>query len=314
MIAKKLQIGDTIWFISPSNPTTKDQKDLLNNAIQKFEKLGLKTICSKNCFAIDKYEVSGGEPEERADDLNEMFSNPEVKAIYCVNGGDTANQMLSLIDYENIKKHPKIFLGMSDIDVLHLAINTKTDLVVFNGSNAKAGRKYDLDDEYTWNSFQNRILDKSKAIPASSERICIRKGIAEGKILGCNLSSILKLAGTHYFPNFGNTILFLEWYREDTKSAIRKLQQLKDIGVFNQIKWLVIGYIWGFQDEKSKAENNIKTKYEDIVLDMTKEFDFPILKTNDFGHKCPNCYLPIWAKVRLDATNKEIEIIEEFLE
>jgi muramoyltetrapeptide carboxypeptidase LdcA involved in peptidoglycan recycling len=68
---------------------------------------------------------------------------------------------------------------MSDIDVLHLSINTKTDLVVFNGSNAKAGRKFDLDDEYTWNSFQNRILDKSKTIQASSERVCIRDGIAE---------------------------------------------------------------------------------------------------------------------------------------
>jgi len=242
-----------------------------------------------------------------------MFSNPEIKAIYCAHGGDTANQILSLINYELIKNNPKIFLGMSDIDVLHLAINTKTDLVVFHGSDPKSGRGFDLDIDYTWQNFQNRLINKSKEIPASSERICVREGVVEGKIIGCNLSSILKLAGTPYFPNFENSILFLEGYSENTKKAIFKLQQLKEIGVFNKIKGIVIGSVLGFQDKEWIKENNIKVKYEDIVLDITKEYDFPILKTNDFGHRSPNCFLPIGAKVKLDATNKSIEIIDDFM-
>ena len=316
MLAKSLQKGDTIGIIAPSNPTTQDKKYLLDNAIKKFENLGFKVVCSKNCFNIDKYGVSGGEPQERADDFNEMFSNPEIKEIYCASGGDTANQILSLIDYEAIKKNPKIFLGMSDIDVLHLAINTKTDLVVFHCSDPKSGRPgkpTDLDIEYTWQNFQNRIINKSKIVSASSERICVRKGITEGKIIGCNLSSILKLAGTPYFPNFENSILFLEGYSENTKKVICKLQQLKEIGVFDKIKGIVIGYVVGFQDEKWIKENNIKAKYEDIVLDITKEYDFPILKTNDFGHECPNCFLPIGGTAKLDASNKSIEIIYDFL-
>lgn len=313
LLANSLKIGDTIWFIAPSLPIKTDQKELLDNAIKKFEKFGFKTVCAKNCFAIDKYEVSGWEPQQRADDINEMFSNPEIKAIYCIIGWDSANQVLSLIDYENIKKHPKVFLGMSDIDVLHLAINKKTDLVVFNGTNARAGRGFDLDNEYTWKSFQERIINKSRNIPPSSERICVRKGTAEGKIIGCNVSSILKLAGTQYFPDFENVILFLEGYKEDTKKAISKLQHLKETGVFNKIKGIIIGYMFSFQDEKAIKENNIKVKYEDIVLDLTKEFDFPILKTNDFGHRCPNCYLPIGAQVKIDAEKKSIELAGEFL-
>lgn len=316
MLAKSLQKGDTIGIIAPSNPITQDRKFMLDNAIKKFENLGFKVVCSKNCFNIDKYGVSGGEPQERADDFNEMFSNPEIKAIYCAHGGDTANQILSLIDYEAIKKNPKIFLGMSDIDVLHLAIYTKTKLVVFHGSDPKSGRagkRMDLDIEYTWQNFQNRMINKSKDVPASSERICVRKGIAEGKIIGCNLSSILKLAGTQFFPNFENSILFLEGYSENTKKAVCKLQQLKEIGVFDKIKGIVIGYVVGFQDEEWIKENNIKAKYEDIVLDITKEYDFPILKTNDFGHKCPNCFLPIGGTAKIDATNKSIEIIDDFL-
>lgn len=189
-------------------------------------------------------------------------------------------------------------------------------MVVFHGSDPKSGRagkRMDLDIEYTWQNFQNRMINKSKDVPASSERICVRKGIAEGKIIGCNLSSILKLAGTQFFPNFENSILFLEGYSENTKKAVCKLQQLKEIGVFDKIKGIVIGYVVGFQDEEWIKENNIKAKYEDIVLDITKEYDFPILKTNDFGHKCPNCFLPIGGTAKIDATNKSIEIIDDFL-
>jgi muramoyltetrapeptide carboxypeptidase len=313
MLAKSLQKGDTIGIVAPSNPITQDRRYLLDNAIKKFENLGFKVVCSKNCFNIDKYGVSAGEPQERADDFNEMFSNPEIKAIYCAHGGDTANQILPLIDFETIKKNPKIFLGMSDIDVLHLAINTKTKLVVFHGSDPKSGSSLDLDIDYTWKNFQNRLINKSKEISASSERICVREGTAEGKIIGCNLSSILKLAGTPFFPNFENSILFLEGYSVNTKKAIYQLQQLKEIGAFDKIKGIVIGYIFGFQDKEMIEKNNIKAKYEDIVLDITKEYDFPILKTNDFGHRCPNCYLPIGAKVKLNATNKSIELIDDFL-
>ncbi len=316
MLAKSLQKGDTIGIIAPSKPITQDRKFMLDNAIKKFEELGFKVVCSKNCFNIDKYEVSAGEPQERADDLNEMFLNPEIKAIYCAHGGDTANQILSLIDYETIEKNPKIFLGMSDIDVLHLAINTKTKLVVFHGSDPKSGRPgkpRDLDINYTWQNFQNRMINKSKEIPASSERVCVREGIAEGKIIGCNLSSILKLAGTPFFPNFENSILFLEGYSENTKKAICQLQQLKEIGVFDKIKGIVIGYIFGFQDKEWIVKNNIKTKYEEIVLDITREYNFPILKTNDFGHNCPNCFLLIGANAKLNATGKTIKITQNFL-
>ncbi len=313
MLANSLKKGDTIGVISPSNPVQGEKKQFIDNGIKKLESLGFNFVFSKHCFGIDKYGISSGSPQERANDLNEMFSNPNIKAIFCTVGGHTAIQILSLIDYETIKKNPKIFLGMSDIDVLHLAINSKTGLTVFHGSDPKSGRKLDLDIDYTWENFQNRMLQKSKNISESEERICVRKGIAEGKILGCNLSSIIKLAGTSYFPDFTDSILFLEGYSDNLKTALPKLQQLKEIGVFDKIKGIVIGYVYGFQDKEMIIQNNINVKYEDVVSDITKEYNFPILKTNDFGHRCPNCYLPIGAKVKLDASNKSIEIIDDFL-
>ena len=119
-IAKRLEKGDTIGIIAPSNPITSKRKYLLENAVKKFDGLGLKVVYSKNCFKVDKYGFSSGEPFERANDFNSMFSNPDVNAIYCAHGGDTAIQILSLIDYENIKKNPKIFLGMSDDELFEI--------------------------------------------------------------------------------------------------------------------------------------------------------------------------------------------------
>lgn len=313
MIPKRLNEGDTIGIITPSNPIKEDRKIYFENAVKTFKQLGLNTIYSKNCFNVDKYGVSGGEPEDRAQDLNEMFSNKDIHAIYCAQGGDTANQLLSLIDYENIKRNPKIFIGMSDIDVLHLAINKKTDLVVFNGCDPKIGKGFDLDFEYSFESFKSRIINASKEIKPSSKRKCIREGKAEGKLLGCNLSSILKLAGTEYFPNFKDSILFIEGYSVNVKKAICGLESLKQIGVFENIKGIVVGYIYGFQDSEMREKNNITTEFEDIVLDITKNYKFPILKTNDFGHMCPNSFLPIGAKIRMYATNCEIEIVDEYL-
>ncbi len=314
MIAKRLKKGDTIGIIVPSNPVTKDKRYLLDNAVKKLTDFGINIVFSKNYLKLDKFGVSGGEPEERAEDLNAMFSDKNINAVWCAHGGDTANQILELIDYENIKRNPKIFLGMSDIDVLHLAIHKKTGLVVFNSSDPKSGRDLDLDLEYTWNSFTERLFNCSKDIPASSDRKCVRQGVAEGKLIGCNLTSIIKIAGTQYSPDFSGAILFVEGYTVGMRNTIWKLELLKQLGVFDKIKGIVIGYIHGFQSEEWRQKNNITAEFEDIVMDITREYDFPILKTNDFGHRCPNCFLPIGAKVRLDAANKQIQIIDEFLD
>lgn len=315
MLAKHLTPWDTIAIIAPSSKVGgADRQVALDKAVAKLEWLGFNVILSPNCLKVDKFGVSAGEPQERVDDLHDMFNNPEIKAIYCAHGWDTANQMLPLIDFDTIKNNPKIFLWMSDVDVLHLAINTMTDLIVFHGSDPKSGRELDLDIDYTRQNFQDRMIQKSKVVPASSERICVRDGHAEGKLLGCNLSSILKLAGTPYFPNFDWTVLFLEGYSENTKKAISKLQQLKEIGVFDKIKWIVIGYVVGFQDKERIEANNIQCNYEDVVLEITKDYDFPILKTNDFGHRCPNAFLPIGARIKMDTTAKNIEIVDDFLE
>ena len=131
--------------------------------------------------------------------------------------------------------------------------------------------------------------------------------------MGCNLNCILKLAGTKYFPDFADSILFLEAYKTNVKDTQCKLEQLKQVGVFDKIKGIVIGYVYGFQDEEQRKENESDVDYEEIVLEATKDYDFPILKINEFGHRCKNMFLPIGCDVKMDADKKEIKIVSEFV-
>ena len=130
MLANKLNYGDTIGVIAPDKALKSTDKEYLDNATKYFESLGLKVKYGKYLFSDEEY--CAGTPKERAEDLNEMFGDEDVKAIFTVKGGDMANGILPYIDFENIKNNPKIFLGMSDITVLLCAINKMTGLITFH--------------------------------------------------------------------------------------------------------------------------------------------------------------------------------------
>lgn len=315
MKPKSLQAGDTIGIVTPSSPISLKQKHLVQNAVNHFKTLSIKTVFSKHAFATDQYGASCASPQAKAQDINHMFANPQVNAIWCVHGGDTANQALDFLDFKLIKTHPKIFLGKSDIDLLHLAIHHKTSLITFHSPDFKLGNGKHLDFNYSQKWFQKRLIEAEigEIEPATQWRT-LRSGQAQGKILGCNLNSILKLAGTQYFPNFKNAILFLESFKENIKTVIYRLTQLKHLGVFDQITGLVIGYIYGYQDKnilKQDPKLDIQGRplvYEDLVADLLKDYSFPILKINEFGHYFPNLILPIGAQASLDATNQKLSI------
>jgi len=313
MIPNRLKKGDAIGIVAPSKSLSEVHKDYLDNFKKYIEKeLELKVVFGKNIFKKDK-SGTAGTPKQRAEDINNMFNNKDIDAIWGYQGGETAIQTLSLLDFDAIKENPKLFLGMSDIDVLLLVINKMTGLITFNTPDSKMGRDLDLDFDYSRKSFVERLFEGSKEIKPNSEWKCVRKGKATGKLIGCNITSILKLNRTKYFPDFDNSILFLESYTLNVEEIRHKLDQLKQIGVFDKIKGIVIGFMYSFQDKEQRKEKNINVDFEDMVLEITKEHDIPILKINEFGHRCQNAFLPIGAKVMLDATNKKIKIVEEFV-
>ena len=128
--------------------------------------------------------------------------------------------------------------------------------------------------------------------------------MTEGIIVGGNVPSMVTLLNTEYFPDLTNKILFLEVFSRSTDFDLtdRYLGVLRYHGVFDKIKGLWIGHYHG------DTEN---TKIEDVFMRNLKGYNFPILKSDDFGHDCENIVIPIGAKVRLDANNCKVELLEE---
>lgn len=304
MIPKKLQIGDTIGIVSPSGAVSKELENQFNKGVDFLKNLGFKVKVGKNALSNTlKYSAT---PQEKANDINSMFADNEVKAIICSQGGANSNSILPLLDFEVIKNNPKIFLGISDITVLLNAIYQKTELVTFHGNDVMWGFGAEHSD-YDEQEFIDRLLKgKIGEIKHNSEWKCIREGIVEGILIGGNLNCLNKLAGTEYQPNFETKILLLESFDESNAPDLveAELYRLKQMGVFEKIKGLWIGYY----NHKSKIP------YEEIVMNVVKDYDFPILKCDDFGHNTPNTTIPIGTKIKLDATNKQVVLLDKCVE
>lgn len=302
MVADKLKFGDTIGVVAPSEPIIGERKESMLKGIKIFQNMGFKIKLSKNIYN-NEYSYSAT-PESKANDINDMFSDKDVKAIISAVGGDNSFNMLGLIDYEKIKKNPKIICGYSDSTNYLNAIYKKTGLITYHhGEIVDLGRKTEKDfhlDQFKKNLVDNKIgiVDHNKPYK------CLKEGNVTGIIVGGNLPSIVTLLNTEYCPDFTDKILFLEVYSKSTDFSLadRYLGVLKYHGVFDKIKGLWIGH-YGADTENIKIE--------DVFMNNLKEYDFPILKCDDFGHDCENVVIPIGSKVKLDATNLDVEIINE---
>jgi len=306
-IPKRLNRGDTVGIVSPSSPVTEALSGQFQAAIAYLSGLGLKVLVGEHVYATTWGYTAA--PWEKAEDINRMFADDSIRAILCSQGGATANACLPYLDWEMMREHPKIFTGMSDISVLLNAIHTKTGLVTFHGADVvwQLGRN---PSQYVEDELVARLMnDRIGEIPPNGPRRMVRGGTAEGRLLGGNLYCLLKLAGTPYFPDFREAILFVEAVNLGPENCDVQFQQLKQMGVFGQIRGVLVGYIEGLQNDPAAL-----MQMEDVLLRVTEEYDFPILKCNDFGHNCQNTILPVGAQVRLDAEGLSVAVLEKCVE
>lgn len=313
---KKLQKGDVVGVVSPSEPITQNLKKQFDEAVAALQGFGLKLKFGKHIF--DQYFYNAGTKKARIEDFNEIWKDPEVKMILMSQGGETANHLLDGIDYEAIKNNPKIFAGISDGTTLLNAIFSKTGLVTYHGPDLlwTFGRK--ITEPYKQNFIKtffdgnvgqlqenkNWEHQKRKEIKRSIWR-CIRGGKAIGTLVGGHsdcLSSIM-LAG--YGPNFENVILFLEG-TDDVAHLDRQFTALKLNGVFEKINGLIIGW---FEDHELKDKDKNR-EVSDVILEVTKDYSFPILEIGELGHNVENYILPIGCMATINADKKYFFIDE----
>ena len=302
IIANKIKPGDTIGVVAPSNPIIGDNIEELKKAKKILEKDGFKVIFSKNIFSnTNRYTATA---KEKAEDINEMFKNKEVKMIWCAKGGNNSNSVFEYLDYEAIKENPKIICGYSDITSLTNLIHEKTGLVTFSGTNFKTIATDETN--YSYEEAIKRFVKGSLEIGKEKTGYkTIKEGTAEGELVGGNLFLTRGMVCGKYSISFKNKILFLEELGIETEPAVINnfLYYMKQNGVFDEIKGLWLG----------NYEHESKITIEEIVQEVLgDEYDFPIIKSNNFGHCETKTVIPIGTKERIDTNEKEkIKLLEK---
>jgi muramoyltetrapeptide carboxypeptidase len=235
-----------------------------------------------------------------------MFADPEVKAIICATGGISSNQILELIDYDLISKNPKIFIGYSDNTNPLLAINKKTGLVCFYGPDIC---ELPFLRQEALESFLKFLTTGVIGLPGKIE--VIKKGKEAGKLVGGYLPAINGLMTSEFSPKFSGSVLFWENVNESPSKIDFLLNQLKLSGNLKKISAMVVGHLENCVDAKYQQDNK---QIEQIVLEVCKNYDFPIIKVDFFGHEIKDFYcLPIGAEVLIDTESKVFKISSEVL-
>lgn len=297
----KLLLGDTVGIVSPS-AFIEDDLSKIETGFSFLKSLGFKLKLGKNFRAKDNQNA--GSPTQRASDINEMFADKEVKAIFCTLGGDSGSQILALLDYELIKNNPKIFIGFSDITHLLLAIYQKTGLVTFHGPNINI---LPFLDEESKNWLADLILGKNlvgKNLFGQGK--VIKPGRSDGKLLGGNLFVMNCLADSGFSPDYSGLILFWEEIGDKTGTIQTHLKRLKSTGALGKISGMVIGHLHNL--------NSVDSAVEEILLEMTKDYYYPIIKTDNFGHETKRFLtLPIGIKAEIDTEEHSFILSESSL-
>ena len=297
IVPDKLKKGDIIGVVAPSNPIVGDNIEEIKKAKEIIEADGFRVKFSENLFSnTNNYS---GTAKEKAEDINNMFADKEVKMIWCAKGGNNSNSTFEYLDFDIIKNNPKIICGYSDITSITNIITEKTGLVTFSSTNFKTIATDET--YYSYKQALNRFAQGSLEFGQNDFKI-IKNGEAEGKLIGGNLSLIKGLVCGKYKVDFTDKILFIEelGYESDPAMVSNNLYYMKQNGVFDKIKGLWIG---NYEHESGIA-------LEKIVLDCLEEkYNFPIIKSNNFGHIEKKEVIPIGTKAKIK--NGKIELIEK---
>ncbi|MED7787958.1 LD-carboxypeptidase [Francisella sp. 19X1-34] len=292
-----LHKGDTVALLASASAVASEQ---IQDSIDKLQSLGLKVKLGHYVNPIYQDGYFSAKAKYRAQDLNNAFTDPNVKAIYEIRGGWGSAQLLPLINYSQIAKNPKIIIGFSDITSLLLAINKETGLITFHGP---------LGVE-PWPDFSRKymkevLFDSKKAIFKSvTPTQTIYPGKATGVLLGGNLGNLVALIGTKYEPNWKGKILFVEEVDEKNYQIDRMMNQLQLAGVFSKIN----GFVFG---ECTKCEKPIRGEQtlKGILKYYLVKNKIPSFMGASFGHGENNFTLPTGDKVEINTDTKTIKML-----
>ena len=290
-----LHSGDKVGIIAPSR-WLKSAQDL-NLGLQYLREKGLDPILGKNIFK--KWRYMAGTVRERVEDIMEFYKTPEIKAIFCVGGGDGSQFLLPYLDYEIIKQNPKPIFGHSDNNALQLGIIAMTRQIEYSGFvlvyDFRSGRLEPI----TSQSIE-QIFNGEKTIASGGK--CVIPGRCKGRLIGGCLSLFRNLCGTPYFPNLDDSILLFEDEEETTYKLDLMLQQISQQKGFDKVQGIIFGHF-----EKCTIRREDDGNIDDMISHFSNGMNIPIIKEFPYGHGIDHYVLPLGGNCILDSLQCTLE-------
>ncbi|TGB03721.1 S66 family peptidase [Halobacillus salinus] len=327
----RLKQGDKIGIFTPSTPATVTAKQRFERAKSFLESKGFVLVEGKLTGKEDAYR--SGTPRKRADELNELLQDPDIKMVMSTIGGTNSNSLLPYIDYETFKKNPKIVVGYSDATAILLALYQKTNVTTYYGpalipsfgefeplvnDTYRYFENYfvrDVEVPYGvpmptyWSDEPVNWLDKTKEKTLyNNEWISRNNGTAEGRLIGGNVNAMYGFIGSDFFPDIEEgDVLLLEDCAKNASVVEKNFAMLNVHGIFEKVSGIILG--------KHEAYDDLGTgkKPVDLLLEQLDGKDIPILAEFDTCHTHPMHPFAIGKKVRIDTTAKTVQCIEGWL-
>jgi len=306
---KRLNKGDLVGFVNPAGAMF--NPDGAEVAREAMAALGLRAVFGAHLF--DRYGYLAGRDEDRAADINHFFADPEVSAVLALRGGWGCNRLLPYLDYDVIRKNPKIVMGMSDITGLLVGVHAKTGLVDFYGPTGGSSwsefttdnaRRVLFDGEAL--TMSNKVATDDRLVQVKNRVLTITGGTARGRLLGGNLTVLTAMVGSDYMPDFNGAILFLEDLNEQIYRVDRMLTQLGLAGVLDK----VAGVVFGDCKNCDPGNGYGSLTLMEVLADHVGSLGVPAWYGSMIGHIADKFTVPLGINAEIDADAGTITLLE----
>ncbi|HSW28622.1 MAG TPA: LD-carboxypeptidase [Longimicrobiales bacterium] len=307
----RLRPGDTVGLVNPAGATWNPMDvDIVR---ETFEAMGLKVRVGDH--VLDRHGYLAGLDQDRADDVNRMFADRDVRGVVCIRGGWGCARLLPLLDYEAVRRDPKVLLGYSDITALHTALHARTGLVTFHGPvgisrwsrfNVEWLRRVVFGAEaVTFENDKEFNPEQTLALRENRTRV-LTPGVARGRLLGGNLTVLSTIVGSGYLPDFTGCVLFLEDVEEAPYRIDRMLTQLSLAGILGRAAAVVFGNCTGCTPGAGYGSLTL----DDVLVEHLVPLGVPAWHGAQIGHIDEQFTLPVGAEVEVDAAAGTIRMLE----
>ena len=306
----RLRAGDRVGLVKPAGFLADEAE--LQLAVDAIRAMGLVPVPAPHLFARHGYLA--GQDRDRAADLNRMYADDSIRAVFAVKGGWGSARILPYLDFALIRRNPKLLIGFSDITALHLAFAARAGFPTIHGPNAASAWS-----KLSWDAFRELVFDgrlhlyrnppgtEDRLVQREGRTLTIRPGKANGRLLGGNLTVLASLVGTRFLPDFDGAILFIEDIDEAEYRIDRMLTQLALSGILGRVAGVVFGQCTNCRSTGPSFGNFTVAQ---VLKQHLEPLGVPAYQGAMFGHVDDQFSLPVGTRAEIDATEGTIRLLE----